>query len=390
MIRVIQSVGSLAPETGGPARSVPNLAIALAETGINVTILAPDLDKSLSPALVPEHELITYVPIPIRFRIGMKPLYIPELIHKLEELCQNRENLLIHDHGLWLPQNIMVSKFAARQQIPLVISPRGMLEPGALSFSSFRKRIAWLLYQRRIIFRADAIHATSTLESENLLNLGLIGHIRMIPNGTVLPPKGDWYPKSTKSALRILFLSRIHPKKGLINFVKTLSNFQSNKWEFIIAGYDEIGHLREVQNFANQAGVGENIRYFGPVDDQNKWELYKDADLFVLPSLSENFGIVVAEALAAGLPVITTTGTPWQDLNRYNCGWWVEPSEMGLTSALKQAFELPQDQLIDMGKRGRKLVEEKYSWEVIGRKTIKLYEDVLSRQLSSDYKTGNE
>jgi len=390
MIRVIQSVGSLAPETGGPARSVPNLAMALAETGINVIILAPDFGTSLSSPLVPEHDLITYVPIPVRFRVGMKTLYIPGLIPKLEELCENRENLLIHDHGLWLPQNIMVSKFAARNRIPLVISPRGMLEPGALSFSSFRKRIAWLLYQKRNISRADAIHSTSKLENENLLDLGLTGQIRVIPNGTVLPPKRDRYPKPTKGALRILFISRIHPKKGLIRLVKTLSNFQSSQWEFIIAGYDEIGHLREVQDFASQVGVGENIRYFGPVDDQDKWDLYHDANLFVLPSISENFGIVVAEALAAGLPVITTTGTPWQDLNRYNCGWWVEPSEMGFCSALEQAIELPQDQLIEMGKRGRRLVEEKYSWKVIGTKTLKLYEEVLSRQRSSDHKTGNE
>jgi len=151
-----------------------------------------------------------------------------------------------------------------------------------------------------------------------------------------------------------------------------------------------MGHLRKVQDFASQAGVGENIRYFGPVDDQNKWDLYHDADLFVLPSISENFGIVVAEALAAGLPVITTTGTPWEDLNKYNCGWWVEPSELGLRSAIEQALKLPQDQLIEMGKRGRRLVEEKYSWKVIGDMILRLYEEVLSRKRSSDHKTGIE
>jgi len=265
-----------------------------------------------------------------------------------------------------------------------------MLEPGALSFSSFRKRIAWLLYQKRNISRADAIHSTSKLESENLKDLGLTGQIRVIPNGTILPPKRDWYPKPTKDALKILFISRIHPLKGLIKLVKALSYFHSSKWEFLIAGYDEIGHLREVQDFANQAGVSENIRYFGPVEDQNKWDLYHDADLFVLPSISENFGIVVAEALAAGLPVITTTGTPWEDLNRYNCGWWVEPSEMGLRSALEQALESPRDQLFEMGKRGRRLIEEKYSRKVIGEKTLNLYEEVLSRYRSSDHKTGIE
>jgi glycosyltransferase involved in cell wall biosynthesis len=390
MIRVIQSVGSLTPETGGPARSVRDLSLALAESGVEVILLTLDFGSIFSPPLIPEHDLIKLVTVPVQFRAGLRALFIPGFTKKLREICNDREDLLIHDHGIWLPQNLKISSFAASNGIPLIISPRGMLEPEALNIGFWRKKLFWKLFQGANLTRADALHATSQGEKENLLILGLTEPIRVISNGTHLPLMIERKPASPGKPLKLLFLSRIHPIKGLIHLIGALSKLDLSAWELEIAGYDEVHYLSEVLRSAQRAGINENIRYLGPVEDQAKWELYHQADLFILPSLSENFGIVVAEALAAGLPVITTTGTPWEDLNKYNCGWWVEPSELGLCSAIEQALELPQDQLIEMGKRGRRLVEEKYSWKVIGDKTINSYEEVLSRKRSSDHKTGIE
>ena len=155
-----------------------------------------------------------------------------------------------------------------------------------------------------------------------------------------------------------------------------------------IAGYDEVNHLEEVLESAQRAGIRENIRYLGPVEDQAKWDLYHQADLLILPSFSENFGNVVAEALASSIPVITTTGTPWRDLKRYNCGWWVDPSVEGLSGALNQALATSKTELAEMGNRGRTLVEQKYSWKVVGEMSLRLYEEISSGQPVEDADSG--
>lgn len=389
MIRVIQSVGSLAPETGGPARSVPGLSLALAESGIEVILLTLNFGPSLSPPLIPEHELIKLVTIPVHVRAGLRALSIPGFTKTLRKICKDRRDLLIHDNGIWLPQNCKISRFAINNDIPLVISPRGMLEPEALKLGYWRKRIAWRMFQKVNLTRADAIHATSRVERENLLALGLPEPIRVIPNGTSLPLLPNRIKQRTDGPLKILFLSRIHPIKGLTNLIGALSKFDPSSWELDIAGFDEVNHLREVLDSAQRVGIGENIHYLGPVEDQAKWDLYQQADLFILPSLSENFGIVVAEALAAGLPVITTTGTPWEDVSRYNCGWWVDPTIEGLTGALEQALRTSTTELVEMGKRGRRLAEQKYSWKTAGDLTLSLYEEIIKRKSVAAADIGN-
>ncbi len=115
MIRVIQTIGSLAPEMGGPARSVGNLSLALANAGVEVTILSLDFGSAFSPPLVPEHDLINVISVPVQYRVGLRAIYFPGFKNTLRLLCADRENLLIHDHGIWLPQNYIVSRFAAEE-----------------------------------------------------------------------------------------------------------------------------------------------------------------------------------------------------------------------------------------------------------------------------------
>lgn len=388
MIRVIQSIGSLVPETGGPARSVRDLSLALAESGVEVILLILDFGPSFSPPLIPEHDLIKLIIFPVKFRVGLRALFIPGFTKKLREICKDREDLLIHDHGIWLPQNNKISRFAARNGIPLIISPRGSLEPGALKLGFWKKRIAWLLFQKKNLTRAAALHATSLVEKEHFLELGLPEPIRVIPNGTILPNVPQRLIKNTDDPLKILFISRIHPIKGLSNLIAALSKFDPSSWVLNIAGYDEVNHLEEVLDSAQRVGIRENISYLGPVEDQAKWDLYHQADLLILPSYSENFGNVVAEALASSIPVITTTGTPWRDLKRYNCGWWVDPSIEGLTGALNQALGTSKTELAEMGNRGRKLVEQKYSWKVVGEMSLRLYEEISSGQPVKAADTG--
>jgi glycosyltransferase involved in cell wall biosynthesis len=278
-----------------------------------------------------------------------------------------------------LPQNGFSAQVANQHQIPLVISPNGMLEPWALQYHRWRKWFAWHLFQKRWLQAASMIHAASQKEADSIQNLEINKPIAIIPNGTIIPEmvsrRGQ---KSIKK--RILFLSRIHPSKGLINLVKVMKKLNLQDWELIIAGYDENEHQQEVEAAVRNAGLKGTVQFPGPIDNELKWEFYSNGDLFILPSFSENFGIVVAEALAMGIPVITTTRTPWKDLKRYNCGWWVDPTVEKLSEALLEATNLSDQQRKEMGERGRNLVKEKYTWRAVAKEMINLYTYILTEK----------
>jgi len=381
MIHVIQSVASLAPETGGPARSVSNLSLALASLGVKVTILAVDLGKGFSSALIPDHELIEVVNVPVKVRAGLRPVYIPNLRIWIQEIASEKENLIIHDHGIWLPQNWFVCNYATNNQIPLVISPRGMLEPGALQQKRIKKKVALFLYQRNLLMQAAALHAASPFEAAHLRDFEIDKPVIMIPNGTDLPPDSEGEKTRDKNDIHILFLSRIHPIKGLLLLVESLGKIKSRDWKLTIAGYNENNHQADVEKAVREANLTDRVEFAGPVQNEEKWSYFRDADLFVLPSYSENFGIVVAEALAAGVPVITTTGTPWEELVSHKCGWWVEPTVEEVAGALDQAFRLSPDVLKAMGKRGQSLIHRKYTWDSVGKKMHDFYQSILEGSL---------
>ena len=213
-----------------------------------------------------------------------------------------------------------------------------------------------------------------------------------------------------------LFISRLHPKKGLLDLVRAwkknadtlkaerlkpevrsqksesgsphsaLRSPHSDAWELVIMGPDEGGHLAEVMQLVRDLGLQEQIRYGGEVwEDEAKWRCYQEADLFVLPSYSENFGLVIAEALGCGLPVITTRATPWQELETRRCGWWIETGVEPLAQALRQAMSVPVAELQAMGTRGRRLIQEKYSWEPIGLQMAETYEWLAGRRNQPDW-----
>lgn len=354
-MNVMHVVESLDPAAGGPARSVPRLGEAVGRSGADVHIFAKDTTPSTT--------------LPVR--------PIGELEKTVRELTAGHaDHLLIHNHGIWLPLNHYACITAKRFTVPLVISPRGMLEPWARSYRSWKKTIAWYLYQRRDLRTAALLHATSEQEAENLQALGFHLPIAVIANGVEIPilPK---YRSESNTKKTALFLGRVHPIKGLINLVQAWAEIRPTDWQVVIAGPDEAGHRAAVEQEVDRLGLTDIITCIGAVPDRDKWQLYSSADLFALPSYTENFGIVVAEALAAGLPVITTRGTPWAELETHNCGWWIETGVEPLAKALTEAMNLTLEERYAMGRRGRQLVEQNYSWDTIGKEMVAVYRWML-------------
>jgi glycosyltransferase involved in cell wall biosynthesis len=285
---------------------------------------------------------------------------------------------IVHDHGVWLPSNHQAAAFAKRQDIPLVVSPRGMLEPWSMRHRRLKKKGAWLFYQGRDLRSAACLHATSSQEAAGFRKLGLKQPVIVLPNGVTLPEREAMRPAKRREGRVILFMSRIHPKKGLPLLIEAWRRVRKSGWTIRIIGPDEGGHADEVRRLAAEAGVGGDVVIESPVDDAGKWNVFAAADVFILPTYSENFGIVVAEALAAGVPVITTTGTPWSELEEWEAGWWVEPTANGIEAALGKAISKTDEELAAMGRRGREKVLGRYSWPAIAEQMREAYSWIIN------------
>lgn len=285
---------------------------------------------------------------------------------------------VVHVNCCWQPESALVQKWSCFRGFKTVYSPHGMLEPWIMNRHYWTRKVpALFLYQKAAIVRSDVIHATAESERGNLLKLGYNNNVVVIPNGIDvrrIEMKDGWEKKKT-----LLFLSRIHVKKGielLINAVAELKE-EMNDYQVLIVGEGDVDYIAGLKNLAKQKGVDDIVQFKGGAYGDAKWDLYRNADVFVLPTYSENFGIVVAEALASGTPVITTTGTPWEELSSKHCGWWVPCTQEDITYAIRSAINVTDDKLRILGQNGRRLVEERYSAEVIAQKMKTLYEWIL-------------
>lgn len=331
---------------------------------------------------------------------------------------------IVHFHGLWHPILHKARIWASKQGVAIVWSPHGMLTPWALSQKKIKKWMALALYQYWDLRRSSLLHVTAASELEDVRRLGLKQQVAVVPLGVNIPVKS---PSIRYNKPKIaLFVSRIHPKKGLFYLVDAWATVKKNScnralgaWKFIIAGPDQDGHAADVMARARAAGIENDFEIVGPVFGKEKEELYAKADLFVLPTFSENFGVVVIEALAYGCPVITTKGTPWAELmgnsesskvlkcesakvresgttaNRANeddfrtlefshsitssgrCGWWIDIGVEPLVKALKEAMALSDDERQEMGRNGKRLVESKYTWNAVAQQMKQAYEKLL-------------
>jgi glycosyltransferase involved in cell wall biosynthesis len=350
-VKVLITCASFAPSYGGPAFSVSRLARAMAEQGHDVGLWAPDGSAVSSPVVGTAN--------------GLTPL-AGTAAEALDRLLPT----LLHDNGIWLPHNHALSSLARRRGIPRVVSPRGMLGSWAIAHKRWRKAIAWALYQRRDLASAQAFHATAEAEAASIRPLARAQPVEVIANGIDVAPPRATPPTGPKTAL---FVGRIYPVKGLSMFIAAWSHVNPEGWRLRIAGPDEAGHQAEVERQIAAKGTSASIEFLGPVGTEAKARAYAEADLFVLPSHAESFGMAVGEALAHGMPVLTTTAVPWPDLAARGCGWLARPTTDGLADALRTATRLDRAALARMGATGREYVASAFGWAPIAERMATLY-----------------
>ncbi|MDD4969966.1 MAG: glycosyltransferase [Paludibacter sp.] len=282
---------------------------------------------------------------------------------------------IVHINGIWEPQTGLFQEMAQELWIKVVLTPHGMLEPYILSRHLLKKKIALALYQDRAIKNADYMLATAQTELDQFRKLGYTKPAVIIPNG--IETADVKYKTEWMKVRNILFLSRVHPKKGLELLIEAVSLLENRNFKITIAGEGEPKYLESLKRLSIQYNVSHLFEFVGGIYGDDKWELYNQTDLFVLPTFSENFGIVVAEALATGIPVITTKGTPWQELETCQCGWWIDLTIQNLQNSLSEALNASPELLKSMGLRGQKLINEKYEIKAVAEKLKILYEKIL-------------
>ena len=372
-MRIKHVVETIDISSGGPARSVTFLIRKIINQNNNISIDLHTKD-SASPIISgfnhDKGQIIFY---------NKKVKFSSKTFFKGNE---ENKNTIVHIHGLWGLMLQKICRISFNNKLPYIVTPRGMLEPWSLGQKKIKKFLAMFLYQRRNLDNSKCIHATSEMEAINLRKLGLKSPIAIIPNGINLDEFPNSYPQKETRKKKILFLSRIHKKKGIENLIFAWSDIikqlKSNLVIEII-GNGEEEYINKLNILIQSKNLDSEITIKKPIFGKEKILKFREASLFVLPTYSENFGIVIAEALASYTPVITTEGAPWEELEVNNCGKWIKIGVDPLKEALIEMLKKDENELILMGKNSRNLVEKKYSMEAVASQMIDLYEWILEK-----------
>ncbi len=366
-MRVLHIIPSVRKSDGGPARSSQGLVAALNEAGVEAMLVSCHIGDS------------AWIPGVNRFAAPTK-IGCYEKRRLLKQTILDFNPDIIHLHAIWLPEIHFAASLARQYHIPYVQAPRGMIQPWALKQKWLKKKIAWWLYQRLDFRRSSAFHVTSASEGEQVRKLGCRQSIIQLPNGVNVPDEIPVWQRDA-SCPRVLYVGRMHPSKGLRLLVEAWGKKKMNGWkcELVYETHDEYEAQfeKEIKERVQALNLDDDFVFTGPLSDKEKWLAYRRADLFVSPSYSENFGITVVEALYAGVPVITTKGTPWQELETIGCGKWIEIGADSLAAALDEIMSFPKEKRDEMGVCGRRLVEEKYLWPSIAKQMVEQYRAII-------------
>ena len=284
---------------------------------------------------------------------------------------------ILHIHAMFLWPGLSASRAAWKHRIPYVVSPRGMLVPELIARKSRLVKTAWMsLFDRAMIRRAAAIHVTSPLEATDLAALGLHARrIFVIPNGIDVP---DWSGEGLLERENfILYLGRLDPKKSVELLLKSVE--QVPDATLVVAGEGRPDYVKTLKSLGDRTGLKGRVTFPGHLDDTQKWQYYRRAAVFVLPSISENFANTVLEAMAASCPVVVTPGVGLAEVvARHDCGRVVPHDADAIAGALRECLENPSLRE-RLGANGAAVAQAVFSWGVVGDGYVSAYSDCLSR-----------
>jgi len=398
-VRTLHVIPSVSPVRGGPTHAVLNTVRALRDCGIDAEIATTNDNGSEQVLDVPLDTTTEYKGVPTRFFSSFDPnagklkftsdktfLFSLSLTRWL---WQNlREYDLVETRYLFSYPSTCARAIANQQRVPYIIHPTGQLDSWALAQSRLKKRIYSWFFEHRHLQKAAAIQCSSTGEVEDVRNFGITTPTFVVPVGVNFPNPiakahhqlREAYGISEQTPI-ILFLSRLHYKKRPDLLIRALAKVATQQLDFhlLVAGSGDSKYLAELKQLVVSVGLSEQVSFTGFVNGSEKELILQGSDLFVLPSFSENFGVAIAEAMAAGLPVVLTPGIQIsEEVAAADAGLVVEGEIESLSSAIAQLLTSPHLRE-KMGQNGKQLVRDRYSWEVIAQELIKNYSAIIQQ-----------
>jgi len=367
-MKIIHIVSAISEEASGPSYAVTGLCTELVKQGQDATLAVLDWAPMPNPPSFVRSFPLGRGPR----RLGRSPM-----MHRwLKQQAASTRVDIIHAHGLWMMPNVYPGWVCRKYDIPYVVSPHGVFTEYAMASGSKVKRVFWPLFQRPALHAAGVFHATAESEYKDIRRMGFRQPVAIIPLGIDVPMLRRKTPSSVRG---LLFLGRIHPNKGLDMLLPAWKVIQARfpDWRLKIVGSDDgyyaaSGYMADMRNLSAKLGL-QRVDFVGALYGGAKWKAYADADLFVLPTYSENFGMSVAEALAAGLPAIVSKGAPWSGLAEHDAGRWIDIGLEPLVAAFEDLMQRSPEELRAMGRRGRKWILNDYSWSRIGQQMRDVY-----------------
>ena len=395
-MKILHVIPSISPTLGGPSEVALNIVSALRECGVNAEIVTTNYGGA-KPMNVPLNQRVDYnfktdreVSVPVWFfpytsRSLKEYIFSWQMTNWLWKHIHNYQ--LLDNHYLFSYAPSCAANLARLKRIPYTVRTMGQLTPWSLAQKQLKKQVYTFLVERHNLNRAAAIHCTTSAEAENVRKFGIHKPTITLPLGANPPmPISD-----AKARLRqkynipadtpiILFLSRLHYKKRPELLLKSLVQLKNSGHRFhaIFAGSGESIYLADLQNLVSSLGIEQQVYFAGFTGGFDKDLLLQGSDLFVLPSFSENFGIAVAEALAAGLPIIITPGIQISsDVAAAKAGLVVPGEVESLTEAISKLLSVPKLRQ-ELGANAKRLAQTCYSWQPIAQNLASTYAAIIS------------
>ena len=304
-------------------------------------------------------------------------------MEKAALVWSGRKPLIVHQHMLWLGYSRTTQILARCGSARTVLAPHGVLDYWHVRKSRLKKVVAGMLYENSNLANAHCLQALSDQELKDFRDYGLRNPVARINNGVTagqLAATGDGGQFRAKHGISsdrriMVFFSRISPQKGLDMLLQAMDQLRAklDGWLLIVCGHNQDGHESELRRLATELRLDDHVLFAGPIYGDEKNDAFAAAEVFVLPSRSEGAPMVVLEAMAAGLPVMTTKAAPWEDLPKNDCGWWGEISVDSIRESLDEVLGCGSERLAEKGRKAKQLVAREHTWEVAARRSSELY-----------------